>query len=172
MVSNYTLQQIPIEIEMMSEDSRVWIFQMDRELSPKEVFQATEYLRVFSQEWTSHNNELRAFGTIFYNRFIVMVLDEQASNTASGCSIDSMTKHIQHLGAQLGVNVLDREQFYFMDESSQQLYSVHMHGLTEAFSHGMVNRDSLVFNNLIKSKKELFKDWLVPLHSSWQFRFV
>jgi hypothetical protein len=168
---NYSLKQVPIEVEMMSDDSRVWIFQMDRMITDKEVYQAAEYLRLFTQEWTSHNRDLKAFATTFYNRFIVIFLDEQASSQASGCSIDNMTHHIKHLGQLLEVSVTDRENFCFLNPGGD-IHTVHMHAVTSAFSEGFIDRESLVFDNLIKSKSQFFSSWLKPFQNSWHYRFL
>lgn len=168
---NYSLDQVPIEVEMMSDDSRVWIFQMDRMITDREVYQASEYLRLFTQEWTSHNRDLKAFATTFYNRFIVIFLDEQASSQASGCSIDNMTHHVMHLGQQMDVNVTDRENFCFL-HSDGRIFTVHMREITSAFSDGLIHNDSLVFDNLIKTKSQFFSSWLKPFKNSWHHRFL
>ncbi len=170
MVSSYTIQQIPVELEMMSDSARVWIFQSETELSDKDVFIASEQIRGFLEQWTAHNRQLVAHGAVFYNRFIVIVLDEEQSHNASGCSIDSLTRYIQNVGDQLDTNVMDRQHFYFLKET--QVEGVNMNELPQHYQSGQVTEDSLVFNNLIKTKAELFSKWLVPIKDSWQWRFV
>ncbi len=170
MVSNYTIDQIPVELEMMSDSSRVWIFQSETKLSEKDVFIASEQIRSFLEQWTAHNRQLNAHGAVFYNRFIVIVLDEEQSNNASGCSIDSLTRYIQNVGDQLDTNVMDRQHFYFL--KGTEVEGVNMNELPQHYKMGKVTEESLVFNNLIKTKGELFSKWLVPIKSSWQWRFV
>ena len=170
MVSSYTIQQIPVELEMMSDSARVWIFQSETELSDKDVFIASEQIRGFLEQWTAHNRHLAAHGAVFYNRFIVIVLDEEQSHNASGCSIDSLTRYIQNVGDQLDTNVMDRQHFYFL--KGTQVEGVNMNELPQHYKVGKVTEDSLVFNNLIKTKAELFSKWLVPIKDSWQWRFV
>jgi hypothetical protein len=36
-----------------------------------------------------------------------------------------------------------------------------------AIDKGFINRDTLVFNNVALTKKELLEKWLVPLKESW-----
>ncbi len=170
MASSYTIEQIPVELQMMSDSARVWIFQSEAELRSKDVFIASEQIRGFLEQWTAHNRQLVAHGAVFYNRFIVIVLDEEQSHNASGCSIDSLTRYIQNVGDQLDTNVMDRQHFYFL--KGGHVEGVNMNDLPQHFLAGKITEDSLVFNNLIKTKTELFSKWLVPIKSSWQWRFV
>ncbi len=170
MVYSYTLDNIPIEIEMMSESSRVWIFQSVRDLKEREILQANEYLRLFLQQWTAHNKTLSAYGGVFYNRFIAIFLDEENSNSASGCSIDALTRHVKNIGDQLDANIFDRENFLFLIEN--QVVSVNMNDLSDYKSKEIISEDSLVFNSLVKTKQEFFSSWLRPIKNSWHYRFM
>jgi hypothetical protein len=170
MDSKYTIDQIPIELHQMNSNSRVWIWPASRELNGKEGMQVSEYLRQFTQDWTSHNHELKAFATMFYNRFIVIFLDEAASTSASGCSIDKMTHSIQYLSDQLDLNLLDRTHFQFL--INNQVEVVPISDLTKRYSDGVIDNDSLVFDHLVKDKDTFFNNWLKPFKSSWHFRFI
>lgn len=170
MVYNFTLDQIPIEIHQMNDNSRVWIWPSSRELNGKEALQVVEYLRQFAQDWTSHNHELKSFATVFYNRFIVIFLDEAASTSASGCSIDKMTHSIQYLSDQLDLNLLDRTHFQFLMDNRIEVIPINE--LTKSYSEGAINNESLVFDHLVKSKDAFFSNWLKPIKSSWHFRFI
>ena len=170
MVYSYSIDQIPIELQMMSDSARVWIFQSEKELSDKDVFVATEQVRSFLEQWTAHSRELDAHGAVFYNRFIVIVLDEEQSSQASGCSIDSLTRYIQNIGDQLDANVLDRQHFFFL--INDKVVGIKMAELPVAMKNNRIGEHSLVFNNLIKTKKELFDKWLVPIKDSWHWRFT
>ena len=43
-----------------SEQSRVWIYQSDRELSDEQAKQVLDQLNLFAAEWTAHNHQLKA----------------------------------------------------------------------------------------------------------------
>ena len=170
MVSRYTIDQIPVEMQMMDDSARIWIFQSNRKLEDKDILLASEEIRHFLEQWTAHNRQLDAYGGVFYNRFIVIALDELNSSQASGCSIDSLTRYIQNVGDQLDVNVMDRENFYFYIKD--EIVSITMSAMSKAYEEGIISEDSLVFNNLVKNKGEFFKKWLVPLKESWHWRFI
>lgn len=154
----------------LGEDSRLWIFQADRALTQDEQSNVQRWLDDFMPKWTSHNRSLKAGAVVAYDRFVIVGLDEVVSNAASGCSIDSMTHHIQAIANQLSINLMDRVTFCFMLDD--QVRGIHMNDVTAAIEAGTISESSLVFNNLIKTKKELAADWLIPINRSWQKRFL
>ena len=166
---DYSIDQVPIDIEFMSDTSRVWIWPSSRKLSQKEKMQINEYLRQFVADWTSHHQALKAYATVFYDRFIVVVLDEQQSATASGCSIDKLTHFMQHLDEQFEMELFDRLNFQFLIDD--QVQNIHKSALSKAYEQGQVNDETFVFDHLIKNKKEFFTKWLKPFDESWHYRF-
>src|ERR1700749_5003601 len=90
-----------------SEQSRVWIYQSDRELYEDEVKQLHEILNKFAAEWTAHNHQLKAKAEIRYNRFLILIVDESQAG-ASGCSIDKSVNFIKRLEQEFNIILLDR----------------------------------------------------------------
>ncbi len=157
--------------ESLSDTSRLWIFQSDRKLTSSEVEGIQADLNLFMPQWTSHNRSLKAEAKVLYDHFVVVALDEQVSNSASGCSIDSMTHQIQAIcQANKNLNLLDRTTFYFLMKDG--IKGIPMQEVSQAVQDGVVNSDSIVFNNLIKTKAELSTAWKVPIKDSWQKRFL
>ena len=66
-------------IENLSPDSRVWIYQCNRNLTDQEVSQTDVVLQRFSNQWVSHNRQLKALGKIYHNRFLVLMVDQTLS---------------------------------------------------------------------------------------------
>lgn len=169
MVSN-ELSAVTSALSELGEDSRLWIFQADRALTEVEQSNVQHWIDEFTPKWTSHNRSLKAKGVVAFDRFVIIALDESVSNAASGCSIDSMTHHMQAIANQLSINLMDRVTFCF--KLDDQVKGIHMNDVTQALKQGDISEDSLVFNNLIKTKKELASAWLVPISQSWQKRFL
>src|ERR1700743_2848690 len=90
-----------------SENSRVWIYQSDRELTNAQVLQLQVQLNNFTTGWTAHNNALKAKAEIRYNRFIILVVDESQAG-ASGCSIDKSVNFMKQVEQAYGINLFDR----------------------------------------------------------------
>ena len=161
---------IALSLANMSEDARLWIFQSNRPLEDSEVNFAQNMLNDFLSRWTSHNHALLAKGVVALKRFIIIALDESKSSMASGCSIDSMTQQIQALAQQINADLMDRSTFYFISDDT--IEGMHMSSMAQMYKENRVSDETLFFNNLVKTKKQLENGWLVPLKDSWHNRFV
>jgi len=163
-----TIQQ---KLEGVSDAARIWIFQSSAALTEDQCLTIQKSLDLFLPQWTSHSRALLAQGAVLHDRFIVVALDEEASSGASGCSIDSMTHQIEAISRHLNINLQDRMTFYFKKDEGDIL-GIQMHGLSDAYKSGVVDDETLVFDNLVRTKGALAQRWLVPLKESWHHRFV
>jgi hypothetical protein len=147
-----------------SENSRIWIYQSDRELNDTEVTAIERILGGFIADWTAHNNKLLATSIIKYNRFIILVVDESQAG-ASGCSIDKSVKVMKELEQQFNINLFDRFNIAYRDGST--IKSANRNEFEELIKQGAINADSVVFNNLVNNIAELNAKWEVPFRESW-----
>ena len=108
-----------LSYESLSDSSRIWIYRSDRLLSAEETLKVDNWLNQFTEKWTAHNQSLKAFGQVYHSKFIVILLDEESSNQASGCSIDSQVRFIKDIGAALNIDFFDRLHFDFLIDNSR-----------------------------------------------------
>ena len=151
-------------------NSRLWIYQSERELSDDESNLVQINLNQFCAQWTSHRRDLKAEGVVLLRYFIVIALDEQGSSEASGCSIDAQVAFIKSLGAHLNVDFFGRDKFALL--LNGEVTTVSMHDLGDMVSNGSIQSSDLVFDNLVKTLDQLKTNWLKPLESSWHSRFI
>ncbi len=147
-----------------SENSRVWVYQADRELTTAEVEQIKAQLDKFTTAWTAHNNQLKAKGDIRYNRFIILIVDESQAG-ASGCSIDKSVHFIKHLEQAFHINLLDR--FNLAYRKGSEVFSAPRAQFEALLKQGNINTETIVFNNLVQNLKELQTKLEVPFKDSW-----
>ncbi|WP_295792727.1 ABC transporter ATPase [Mucilaginibacter sp.] len=150
-----------------SENSRVWVYQSDRELTDNEALQIKVLLDNFTTGWTAHNNQLKAKAEIRYNRFIVLIVDESQAG-ASGCSIDKSVHFMQQIEAQFGINLFDR--FNLAYRQGSEVLSAPRAQFEELLKQGDINTDTIVFNNLVQNLTELENKWEVPFKNSWHIQ--
>jgi len=150
-----------------SENSRVWVYQSDRELTDNEALQIKVLLDNFTTGWTAHNNQLKAKAEIRYNRFIVLIVDESQAG-ASGCSIDKSVHFMQQIEAQFGINLFDR--FNLAYRQGGEVLSAPRAQFEELLKQGNINSDTIVFNNLVQNLTELEQKWEVPFKNSWHIQ--
>ncbi|MDB5143455.1 MAG: transporter ATPase, partial [Mucilaginibacter sp.] len=146
-----------------SEQSRVWIYQSDRELYDEQVKQLHEILNNFTAEWTAHNHRLKAKAEVRYNRFLILIVDESQAG-ASGCSIDKSVNFMKKLEQQFDINLFDR--FNFAYREGEKVLSTPRHEFEELLKQKKINIDTIVFNNLVQNLTELENKWEVPFKDS------
>ncbi|MFC0515511.1 ABC transporter ATPase [Mucilaginibacter angelicae] len=150
-----------------SPQSRVWIYQSDRKLTDQEVQQIQPELDKFATGWTAHNNQLQAKGEVRYNRFFILIVDESQAG-ASGCSIDKSVHFMQQVQQHLGINLFDRFNLAYRD--GEEVLSLPRHDFEAKLKDGSINKQTIVYNNLVQNLTELENKWEVPFKDSWHIQ--
>ena len=157
------------QYDLLPNETRVWIYQSNRSFSDTEVERLRPLIRRFTTDWVSHSQQLRAFGDIFYYQFIVLMVDETQAG-ASGCSIDKSVYFIKEIENALQVNLFDRLTFTY--KKGSEIMTAHRDAFSKLFKEGEINDETLVFDNLVKTKKDFDEKWIIPLKKSWHKRMV
>ena len=148
----------------ISENSRVWIYQSDRILSSEEVKQIQEKLDVFTSQWLAHGHELLALAEIRYNQFIIISVDEQQVG-ATGCSIDKSVNLMKQIEQNLNINLFNRFALAYRDREGIQ--TVNRNDFEKLIETRIITPETIVFNNLVTTRKELATNWEVAFRNSW-----
>ena len=148
----------------ISENSRVWIYQSDRILSPEEVKQIQEKLDGFTSQWLAHGHELLALAEIRYNQFIIISVDEQQVG-ATGCSIDKSVNLMKQIEQNLNINLFNRFALAYRDREGIQ--TVNRNDFEKLIETKIITPETIVFNNLVTIRKELATNWEVAFRNSW-----
>lgn len=157
-----------VPFEEMPKDSRVWVYQADRNLTPAEAKLAEDNTQRFLEQWSAHGQGLKCSRVLLRNRFMVISVDEN-HHAASGCSIDSSVHFITELGQHLGIDWFDRSKIAFV--LNNEVFIENHKDLKEKIAEGKINSDTLTFNNLVTNIEEFEKKWLIPAGDSWLGRF-
>ncbi|HVW15866.1 MAG TPA: hypothetical protein VHB54_18695 [Mucilaginibacter sp.] len=147
-----------------SEQSRVWVYQSDRELTNQETAEIQNTLDRFAAEWTAHNHQLKAKAEVRYNRFLVLIVDESQAG-ASGCSIDKSVNFLKRMEQEYGINLFDRFNLAYRD--GEKVLSAPRHEFEELLKSGKIGNNTIVFNNLVPTLADLETKWEVPFRESW-----
>src|SRR4051794_33207059 len=90
-----------------SPQSRVWVYQSDREFTASEVAEIQQKLTAFTNQWQAHGQQLQSKAEVLYNFFIVFTVDESSANV-TGCSIDSSVKILKEIERTYHVDLFNR----------------------------------------------------------------
>ncbi len=154
----------------MPNHSKVWIYQADRNLTDIEIAEMKKKAAMFLLEWSSHGNMMLATIDVIYNRFVIVLVDENAAS-ASGCGIDKSVRFIQQLEKDYLVNFFDRLLVTFRDENNI-IRGTKLQEFEQLVEKGVLTEDTIVFNNLLGTKEEMATKWEVPMKKSWHARML
>ncbi len=158
-----------VEFSQMPETARVWIYQSDREFTDKELTEMDKNIHLFLQHWKGHGRELKSAYTVVYKRFLILSVDESFASVG-GCSLDESMQFIQFLEKTLKVMLTNRLLISY--KQNDRVEVVPMNDFKKAVLERDITENTLVFNNLVKTKKEFETSWEVPLKNSWHRRFL
>ena len=148
----------------LSAQSRVWIFQADRTLSDYESSTITDKVNAFVQQWTAHKLGVKGAGYLLYNRFIILMADEEEV-AVSGCSIESSVHFIHTIAREFELEFFDRWNFAYQNGNAVE--SCGREKFQQLVEQGIINNQTIVFNNLVKTKAEFESKWRIEYKDSW-----
>jgi len=153
-------------LEQMPKNSRVWIFQSDKQLSDSEVETIKSGGEVFIESWTSHEKQMNAILEIQNNVFVMVALDESSAG-ASGCGIDKLTKFIQNISAELNIDFFSRLKIaYLTNENKIDFFNAS--SLDVLLEKEVLNNDTIIFSNhTVLILEDLETQWKQKLNESW-----
>jgi hypothetical protein len=157
------------EYKNLPNNSRVWIYQSDREFTNKEIAFISVKVVEFINTWTRHGDNLKGSFTIKYNQFLVLAVDESFKNV-SGCSIDSSVRFIQELESELQLDLMDKMNITFKDGTIINL--VKLIDFQRFAKEKKITQETIVFNNMVNTKEDFENNWEIPAKQSWHKRFL
>lgn len=155
--------------ESIHPQSHVWVYFSEKPFSDVQLAGITNDLRQFCESWNVHGHPLPSSFEIRYNQFIILMADETAMH-ASGCSIDSSVRAVKQLEATHGVNLFNRTLVPFLKDGS--VITTDLSKLKVFFTEGILQPRDLTFNNMVSSKEELDRNWILAAEQTWVRRYL
>lgn len=158
-----------VSFNLLPPNAKVWIYQSDSNLSSKDVELIEKEVKLFLNNWSSHNKEIESSYEIRYNRFLIIGLNENI-NSASGCSIDKSLNFIKNLQSILKVNFLNRLDVAY--KIGNEINSISLSEFQNMIRENKLSKDSIVYNNMIDTKKLYLNNWETTIENSWHKKFL
>lgn len=147
-----------------NDNSRVWIYQASRLFTISEALQIEDILNDLVKNWKAHGTPVKGYANLFFGQFIILMADETATGV-SGCSIDSSVRIIQQIEKQFGVEMFNWQNLAFVVKDNVQI--IPRQQFSYALENNFITPDTLFFNNVVATKKELENNWMIPVKDSW-----
>ena len=158
-----------VSFNLLPSNAKVWIYQSDSNLSSTDVELIEKEVKFFLNNWSSHNKEIESSFEIRYNRFLIIGLNENI-NSASGCSIDKSVNFIKNLQSILKVNFLNRLDVAY--KIGNKINSISLLEFQTMIRENKLSKDSIVYNNMIDTKKLYLNNWETTIEKSWHKKFL
>lgn len=159
-----------VSYDALDANSKVWIYQSTTAIQAAHIAEIQKRIDEFTKTWVSHNNQLKAFGELKHQRFIVLIVDQTQAG-ASGCSIDKSVHFIQELQRDFDLDLFDRMTFSYQTEQGEIL-AAQRDAFAELYQTGKINDATIVFDNLVSTKVDYEEKWTLALGDSWHKRMV
>ena len=157
-----------IPFDQMPPDARLWIFSAARPLSDEESRRVLAETDAFIEQWSAHGASLTAGRDLRYGQFVFVAVDEQAAGV-SGCSIDALTRRMQHLQGVLGVELVNNAPVLY--RNGQTIERVSREQFADLAAGGSVSLDTLVFDNTLTTIGDVRAGrWEVRAADAWHAR--
>jgi hypothetical protein len=157
------------EYKKLPTNSRVWIYQSNREFTNKEIAFISGKSEEFINSWTRHGDNLKGSFIIKYKQFLVLAVDESFNNV-SGCSIDASVRFIQQLEKALQMDLMNKMNVTFKDNDAINL--VKLSDFQQFAKERKITSETIVFNNMVNTKEDFENNWEVSANQSWHKRFL
>ena len=148
--------------------NKVWTFILSRKLSTEEINLLIQQGNNFISEWTAHEQKLTSRFELFRERIIIVKVDEK-NTSASGCSIDKLTRFIKNLEKQFNLELLNRLLVAFKKEN--QIEVVHASKVKELISQNILTESTIIYNTSASNQNEL-ENWEQKLNSTWLNKYL
>ena len=158
-----------VDFKNMPDDSRIWIYQSDRDLIESEMSMIDDKTSLFLDSWQAHGKDLECSYSIIHKRFIIIAVNENI-NPIGGCSIDYSLQLINDISDSIQVNLLNRLIVNF--KINNKISSASLNDLKSKIKDGTLTSETIIFNTAINTKGELLNDFEIDIGSSWLSKFL
>lgn len=147
----------------LPEDSKVWIYPSSRKFYPTEIEGLEEKIKSFIGSWSQDGVVIQASYLLKYNRIItVFTSSEQAISTTA---INELVAFIIKLQQEYEVELLDKMNVCF--KQGEHVQYKDLKSFKTLIKGKAVNKNTIVFDNLVTTKSEFEEFWEIPVTESW-----
>jgi hypothetical protein len=150
--------------------TKLWFYTANRDLTLAEIDFVELAMSKFLPEWTAHNNRLKAAGNVFFNRILMLAVDETQAGV-SGCGIDKSVRFVEQIGASLGVDFFDRMQIGYQNADKSVDFEP-ISAFSQKIKAGVISENVEILDTLVATKMDFDAAFFKPISATWVKRFI
>jgi hypothetical protein len=148
--------------------NRVWVFIISEKLSSEKLVAIEDAGASFVRSWTAHDKCLSARFEIFRERVIIVSVNEEVAS-ASGCSIDKLTRFVKELEKVHGIELMNRMLVAYKKDDAVEVVPVSE--ISELLHNNSIGPNTIVYNTAIANQTEL-RQWEQALETTWLKKYL
>ena len=149
--------------ESLSQDSKVWIYPSSRKFYPTEIEGVEKKVKEFIDSWKQEENNIQASYQLHYNRIITIFTSSE--HVISTSAINELVEFIINLQQEYEVELLDKMNVCF--KQGEHVQYKDLKSFKTLIKGKAVNKNTIVFDNLVSTKHEFLEYWETPASESW-----
>lgn len=153
-----------VPFSQMPPNAKVWIYASDKIINSLQIETINQMAVPFIQNWTAHQNQLKAEFAVLYHCFLVFMVDE-GFNEISGCGIDKSVKLVKEIEQATGLNFFNRLKIQTIENQNINIYS--KTEIVEEIENNTLLSNVKTFNNQITNKLQFDSEWIIDLENAW-----
>lgn len=148
--------------------NRVWTYIISKQLNDDEINDIKIIGTDFVNSWAAHDQKLTASFEVFKNRIIVVKVNEDV-HSASGCSIDKLTRFIKDLENKFSIELMNR--FLVAFKNNDNLEVVHASKIKDLLDKKYISENTVIYNTSLANSSDLM-EWEQPLKNTWLSKYI
>jgi hypothetical protein len=152
-----------------ADHSKVWIYGASQAIPSDKASFIQSKLSAFTADWTSHQNKLHAEAHLINDYFLVFMVDE-SQNEISGCGIDKSVSLVREISDLTGIDFFNRMDIYLF--VNDKVLLTNKQEVVEKLNQGLIDENTLYFDNLVANNHQYQNNWLKPIKQSWFYNQV
>lgn len=151
------------DFKKMAPESKVWVFPSRKKFYTNEIEELEKKVQNFIENWSTNNLSLHATSFLKYNRFIVIcATSEEPISTAT---TNELISFIIELQETYNTELLDKMNVCF--KQGEYVQYKELKDFKKLIKDKAVNKNTIVFDNLVSTKHEFDNYWETPASESW-----
>jgi hypothetical protein len=158
-----------VDFENIGDDARLWIYQIDKNLTISEEEKLLSKTSEFLVNWTAHGSNLKAAVSIVAHRMLIIAADETFAG-ASGCSIDSKMAFLREIQMEMGIDLFSRNKLFYLENDILKIED--LNEFKNKLAQGEISDETFIYNTTIHKKGQMKDAFLIPVKNSWLMRLI
>jgi hypothetical protein len=158
-----------VDYESITDDAKVWIYPSSRKFYKTEIEAIESAIKTFVDDWKKEDDDFKASYKFLYDRFIVLVADDEKS-PLTNTAIDASVGFILKLQETYNVQLLDKMNVCFKQGEFVQYKE--LKDFKKLVKNKAVTAKTIIFDNLITNNHDFKNFWEITIEDSWYNRFL